>query len=190
MPKGEVITKTIASDAITQGKTVYVPFLRAGAKPGVTSQHMDMVSLHSQDDLERCEGNRDKWGIPSLDNSSSTGRKSLLASPEPSLDLVLMPGLAFDLTCKRLGHGKGFYDGFLAEYATARRDGPSKAMPYLSNPDHPQPALGALSDCDIVGMALVEQILPQGEDIPVDDNDWLLDALAIGDGSLVLREKR
>lgn len=190
MPKGEVVTKAIASDALAKGKTVYVPFLRAGTKSGLTSKHMDMVSLHSQDDLERCEGNRDKWGIPSIDNSSSIGRKSLLASPETLLDIVLMPGLAFDLNCKRLGHGKGFYDGFLAEYAAARRDKSSKAMPYLSNPDHPQPALGALSDCDIVGMALVEQVLPQGENIPVDDNDWLLDALAVGDGSFVVREKQ
>ena len=190
MPKGEVVTKTIARDAIAKGKTVYVPFIRAGAEPGATSQHMDMVSLHSQDDLERCEGNRDKWGIPSIDNSSSTGRKSLLASPEISLDIVLMPGLAFDLNCKRLGHGKGFYDRFLATYAAARRDKSSRAMPYLSNPDYLQPALRALSDCDIVGMALVEQVLPQGDDIPIDDSDCLLDALAIGDGSLVVREKQ
>lgn len=190
MPKGEVVTKTIASDAIAKGKTVYVPFIRAGAKSGVTSKHMDMVSLHSQDDLERCEGNRDNWGIPSIEDPLSASRKSLLASPQTSLDLVLMPGLAFDLNCRRLGHGKGFYDGFLANYAAARRDKSSKTMPYLSNADYPQSALGQLSDSDIVGIALVEQVLPQGGDIPVDDNDWLLDALAIGDGSLVVREKQ
>lgn len=190
MPRGEVVTKTIASDAIAKGKVVYVPFIRAGAKPGATSKHMDMVSLHSQDDLERCEGNRDKWGIPSIDDSASTGRESLLASPETSLDLVLVPGLAFDLNCRRLGHGKGFYDGFLATYAAARGDKAGKAMPYLSNPDYPQPAPRVLSNGDVVGMALVEQVLPAGEGIPIDDSDWLLDALAIGDGSCAVREKQ
>jgi 5-formyltetrahydrofolate cyclo-ligase len=30
------------------------------------------------------------------------------------LDLLVMPGLAFDAQCNRLGHGKGYYDNFYA----------------------------------------------------------------------------
>lgn len=30
------------------------------------------------------------------------------------LDLILVPGIAFDLCCRRLGRGKGFYDQLLA----------------------------------------------------------------------------
>jgi 5-formyltetrahydrofolate cyclo-ligase len=49
-------------------------------------------------------------------------RPELIADPSrrvsPSeIDLVLVPGLVFDLTGHRLGYGRGFYDRLLAELA-------------------------------------------------------------------------
>jgi 5-formyltetrahydrofolate cyclo-ligase len=56
-----------------------------------------------------------------LRTSRSGFREPLAAAPQVSLaevDLVLVPGLAFDVTGARLGYGKGFYDRFLAQLAT------------------------------------------------------------------------
>ena len=45
------------------------------------------------------------------------------ATMAPSPDLVLVPGLAFDITGVRLGRGKGFYDRWLAANPTVHSVG-------------------------------------------------------------------
>lgn len=39
-----------------------------------------------------------------------------------------------------------------------------------------------------MAVALQEQILDEGEDIPVDETDWLVDLVVVGDGKIFKKE--
>lgn len=71
------------------------------------------------------------------------------------LDLILMPGLGFDRVGKRLGRGKGFYDTYLERCIRH-----PKGKPYT------------------IALAFKEQLC---EEIPVDDNDVLIDEVLYED---------
>lgn len=134
MPNGEAGTENIVEHALGHGKQVFVPYLYknpgsiridngATYKP---KRIMNMVSLHSIDDYHSLEA--DKWGIPSVPDSSISDRKHVLGelvgdpprrADVETLDVIFMPGVAFDRHGGRLGHGRGFYDFFLEEYRIA-----------------------------------------------------------------------
>ncbi|CAI4061606.1 hypothetical protein SUVZ_05G2640 [Saccharomyces uvarum] len=89
-----------------------------------------------------------------------------LREPEPhfeeaaSLDLVLVPGVAFDLkTGARMGHGAGYYDDFFQRYK-------------LMHDGH-KPLL--------VGLCLIEQVTAP---IPLEKHDFPMDCIVCGDGSI------
>ncbi|KAI4152030.1 MAG: hypothetical protein LQ341_000786 [Variospora aurantia] len=150
MPKGELATGPIVTEALGQGKEVYVPYIhKAAATPSEASTSvMDMVSLHTKEDFEGLEA--DPWGIPTPSEPSIAGRKRCLGKRayDPQtledvregmqhLDVIVMPGMAFDRRLARLGHGKGYYDSFLSRYEQglgALTDSGSK-MPFLGTRD-------------------------------------------------------
>jgi 5-formyltetrahydrofolate cyclo-ligase len=129
MPSSELSTIAIVEDTFTLGKKPFVPHIHK--KPSQTIDGplsvMDMLSLHSKSDYQLLKP--DGWGIPSLDKASIHERENCLeiaspeagisTSPHPTegLDIILLPGMAFDSGLRRLGHGKGYYDYFLARYA-------------------------------------------------------------------------
>lgn len=137
MPQGEISTTSIVRDALANGKEVFIPYTHKLAETGTeavqpkVSSVMDMLRLDSMEEFESLRP--DKWGIPSLDKASVPLKQNCLGGsgvlPERSrgaaarddldlgLDLIVMPGMAFDTGLRRLGHGKGYYDYFLNNYS-------------------------------------------------------------------------
>jgi len=74
---------------------------------------MRMVQLHGLEELESIEPNR--WGIREPPPTLSDGVSPRLDALDfEELDLVICPGVAFDPRRRRLGHGKGYYDSWIA----------------------------------------------------------------------------
>ncbi|OTB05454.1 hypothetical protein M426DRAFT_56804 [Hypoxylon sp. CI-4A] len=183
MPGGEIQTDPIVRHALSSGKQVFVPYLhRSGLQPGDgPARLMDMVSLNDIEDYESLQ--RDKWGIPSVDAATVHERKRSVGeldgkrSEDVSLDLIILPGVAFDIdpqskAIRRLGHGKGFYDYFLHRYALAATAEERKS--------------GGRPAVLLYALALKEQLLsPSSEEsVPVGPHDQPIDGLFLGDGQL------
>lgn len=93
----EVITTSILKTALSQKKKVAVP--------KITGNEMKFFCIESLGDL--------KPGTLGILEPITTNEVI------PSLDahnLVLVPGLAFDLKKNRIGYGKGYYDGYFIKY--------------------------------------------------------------------------
>ncbi|KAG9259220.1 5-formyltetrahydrofolate cyclo-ligase [Emericellopsis atlantica] len=177
MPAAEIQTDAIVRHALSQGKQVFIPYLHKSPLqiPDTPSRVMDMVLLESIQDYESLQP--DKWGIPSVDPATVNSRQRILGRPEAhsdkvsTLDLMLLPGVAFDYDAsggvRRLGHGKGFYDFFLNRYL---------AQHGLHADDD--------SSLQLWGLSLSEQLLApgSGEEVPVGPQDRRLHGLLLGDG--------
>lgn len=196
MPSSEIQTDAIVRHAFGAGKQVYVPYLhraetQVGSPLPTPARVMDMVRLESVQDYEALR--RDKWGIPSVDAETASKRPRVLSGHAVvdrkdaiHLDLVLMPGVAFDRDAasgqvRRLGHGRGFYDFFIHRYLL------SVSVPTEVAGDHPIEPPPRLR---LYGLALTEQFLVdgQGEEVPVGPQDQPLDGVLLGSGAVVESE--
>jgi 5-formyltetrahydrofolate cyclo-ligase len=95
---GEVETQPILAQALADGKRVAVPVTRASGKRIIP------VEIRAPRELDR----RGAFGIP----QPSGVRRRLSVR---RLDLVIVPGVAFDRGGLRLGRGGGYFDRFLAK---------------------------------------------------------------------------
>lgn len=171
MPAKEIDTTAIVTDLLQQNKTTFVPYIHRNSKshllPTITPSTststppgiMDMFSLSSLEDYQSLK--RDSWGIPTIPDDSIPNRKNALDPAVEPLDLILMPGVAFDENFRRLGHGKGYYDYFLTRYKEAKLSG---RFPVL------------------VALAFKEQVLNRDMTVPTDESDWSIDIILTGDG--------
>lgn len=79
--------------------------------------------------------------------------------------MILLPGVAFTLDGKRLGHGMGYYDKFLHHYFDQN--------PHRSRTST-QPNESTSERTTLIGLAFKEQIQ---DDVPVTDEDVILDGV-------------
>lgn len=128
--RDEVRTRHALPEALASGKRIIVPYCVDGELELFHLESMDELELGMYKILEPKEALR------------SVAAKRI--SPE-HIDLIMVPGVAFDRIGGRTGHGKGYYDKLLQH---ARSDTPLIAIAF---------------DCQIF------------ESIPVEDHDIYMD---------------
>jgi len=104
MPIGEIDTSSVVDGILSTGKSLFVPrVLRSD--PG----RMQLLKVYGHEDLLTLDTGL--WGIREPNpQRNGQDRVDALNATSPVLDLVLLPGVAFDRSFGRLGHGKGYYD--------------------------------------------------------------------------------
>ena len=147
----ECQTHKLLEAAFARGKRVFVPKITGSGR-----EDMRMVHVESLEQLRAFPCN--SWGIP----EPPMAMVDASAPPPVEIDLVVVPGVAFDGACRRLGHGKGYYDTFLDGLGRARA---ARGLP--------RPAA--------VGLGLQVQLVPA---VPVDAHDFVLDAICLPDARL------
>ncbi|KIL62733.1 hypothetical protein M378DRAFT_165397 [Amanita muscaria Koide BX008] len=151
VPTAELSTDPLVSAILQSDKTLFVPRIKS------TNGKMDFLRLYSEEDLRSLRSGA--WGIKEPTTQwMGKDRESVTDANCESLDLILLPSVAFDRNLSRLGHGKGFYDRFISSYVSSGR---------------PRPLL--------VGLALREQVLEEGQ-VPMEETDWKMDLIVTPDG--------
>jgi len=126
MPTAELRTDELVKQALRDNKQVFIPYTRPiltkAQRVGLSIEQirkhdeMEMLRLRDLADFDGLIPN--SWGIREFPPDSLPTRENALdPDTAQSLDLILMPGLAFDHQLNRLGHGKGYYDEYLSRCA-------------------------------------------------------------------------
>lgn len=159
--RNEFQTRPLLVDAFARGKLVFVPRVTG---PRAT----DMLMLHAEDWGDVDAFPVSAWGIPEPPHLYGSGAPRLSWQASPArLTLAVLPGVAFDTRGSRVGHGRGYYDAWLA----AVRDDADRAgvsMPTL---------LGAALSCQVL-----DDTVPHGP------TDVTLDAVATPTGVLLRQQ--
>jgi 5-formyltetrahydrofolate cyclo-ligase len=140
MPK-EFNTRPILERLFQDGKRVYLPRVES-----VKEHTMSMLETSSLADLDAFPPGR--WNIPEPPRDGPSRVEACEDGSE--LDLIVVPGLAFDKHGGRLGQGAGFYDRYLAKIQELKGNGKVK----------------------LVGVTIDELMVDK---VPRDDLDFLMD---------------
>ncbi len=104
---GEVQTRKLIEQALRMRKQVYLPRIH---------RQMKGIDFYQVTDWKR-DLRKGLYGI--LEPRGLKSRRVKISS----LDLIIVPGLGFDLKGRRLGRGGGFYDRFLAKAVGIKKIG-------------------------------------------------------------------
>jgi len=158
MPTGEIQTYPLVKSFLDAGKRVFIPKVT-----GKRSEDMVMFEVSSYSDIDDFPKNR--WGIP------EPSLETVLARPDGTtlgvIRSVIVPGVAFDTSCARLGHGKGYYDSFLSRLTAANEQ-------------------AGIGPPVTFGLALEEQMV---DAVPMEKHDWHLDYVVLPSKTLQKTEK-
>jgi 5-formyltetrahydrofolate cyclo-ligase len=120
MPGGEINTDAALQHAILNGKQIYVPQVGKNFEQA----DMELIRVAIPENLEAeifyHSWPRNKWGIP-----EPPADMPLYEAAPGDIDVLVMPGLAFDRNGNRLGQGKGYYDRFIARIVSAGAKSPT-----------------------------------------------------------------
>lgn len=173
----EVQTLPALRAAVERGARVYVPRVT-----GPRSGDMAFVRLVGLDEVAQLP--RDRWGIPTPGEAHAAADGGGAREPlDPAcVDVVLVPGVAFDVHGARLGHGKGYYGACVRACGAAsawqaaagawarsphrrrrRSVARARALGPATSPRDPPPArAAALAPCRRVPVAAAQQAARRG----------------------------
>ncbi|TFK46827.1 5-formyltetrahydrofolate cyclo-ligase [Heliocybe sulcata] len=155
MPTGEVDTASLVTEILRAGKALFVPKIDR-----TIEGRMEFLKVYGEEDLQAFSSGQ--WGIREPEYILGGQRRmSVEDVASEGLDMILVPGVAFDKSLSRLGHGKGYYDRFISTYTSL----PGRKRPLL------------------VALSLREQLLEAGQ-VPITDNDWKMDTIVSPDGTI------
>lgn len=97
----EIHTYDFIQEALSEGKRVYIPKVT-----GPRSENMLIVELDSYEHIESFP--KSKWGIPEPTEEYLSSHPDISRSGT-ILDMIIVPGVAFDKNGGRIGHGRGYY---------------------------------------------------------------------------------
>jgi 5-formyltetrahydrofolate cyclo-ligase len=161
MPSGEIDTDPAIAHAVQERKEIYVPLVGANFElPDMQLIKVDYEARSTEDTLFHYTWPKNKWDIPEPPSSMT-----LQAAQPGDIDVLIVPGLAFDRAGNRLGQGKGYYDRFLSRM--------------FADPTKKKPVLVAVGmDC---------QLLHEPARIPVHEHDFAVEWILVPNETIEIR---